>query len=105
MNKNFFIHIFFFITKISCLFEESPYITESNDTEKLAENIKQKNKLALILLYSPYCPHCHKFAPQYENLAKEFKDYADFYSINILNNKNYRKKFSIYWSSNSFYLL
>ena len=85
----------FFITKISCLFEDNPYITESNDTEKLAEHIEQKNKLALILLYSPYCPHCHNFAPQYENLAKDFKDYADFYSINIINNRNYRKKFSI----------
>ncbi len=95
MIKTFLFIFFSFITKISCLFEESLYITESIDTEKLVENIKQKNKLALILLYSPYCPHCHNFAPQYETLAKEFKDYADFYSINILNNRNYRKIFSI----------
>ena len=95
MIKTFLFIVFSFITKISCLFEESLYIAESIDTEKLVENIKQKNKLALILLYSPYCPHCHNFAPQYETLAKEFKDYADFYSINILNNRNYRKIFSI----------
>jgi len=96
MKKTSIFIFFFSIVLVSCLFEESPYITESNDTEKLDEKIKQKNKLALILLYSPYCPHCHKFAPQYENLSKEFKDYADFYSINVMNNNNYRKKFPIY---------
>ena len=96
MNKTFFFLYSFFFIKISCLFENAQYITESKDTEKLAESIEQKNKLALILLYSPYCPHCHKFAPQYEKLSIDYKDFADFYSINVVDNKNYRKKFSIY---------
>ena len=47
----------------------------------------------IILLFSPYSPHCYKFAHQYKTLVQEFTDYADFYSINIINNQKYQKRF------------
>ena len=94
MNKKIYYFFFFFFQYIQSLFEDPKHIKNILDTDLMMETIKQKNKLALILFYSPSCPHCKKFEPEYIKLSEFFYEKIDFYAINTRIAK-YKNKFNI----------
>ena len=73
---------------------DSSFITEESDLTKLLDLLKHK-EFSLILIYSPYCPHCRNFAPHYEKLANAFHDRVHFYKMNAVESNSYNKKFKI----------
>ena len=91
--------IFNIILYILCFFlfytkSESSYIIEENDITKLLKILSHK-EFSLILIYSPYCPHCRNFHPHYEKLANKFHEKVHFYKINAIESSSYRSKFNI----------
>lgn len=75
-------------------FEDAKFMKEENDINKLMELLKNKEP-SLILIYSPYCPHCHSFSTHYKKLAEKFHDEVHFYLMNGVENSSYGKKFDI----------
>ena len=75
MNKLFLIFLTItFFNYIKSFFENAKYIKSSIDAEVMMKELKQSKKLALILFYSPSCPHCRNFEPQYIKLSEYYKN-------------------------------
>ena len=72
----------------------SQYITEQSDLNKLLP-LLSPSQLSLILIFSPYCPHCKNFAPHYNKLAETYHDKITFFRMNGAENRSYNKKFNI----------
>ena len=95
MNKLFLIFLTItFFNYIKSFFENAKYIKSSIDAEVMMKELKQSKKLALILFYSPSCPHCRNFEPQYIKLSEYYKNKVSFYALNT-RIANYKKLFTI----------
>lgn len=75
-------------------FPTSQSIKEINDIDQLINELP-KGKLSLILIYSPSCPHCVNFHPNYQALANKYYPKVHFYQINAKESNGFRKKFVI----------
>ena len=83
MNKSFLILLTItFFNYIKSFFDKAKYIKNSINAEVMMKEIKQSKKLALILFYSPSCPHCRNFEPEYIKLSEYFKNKVSFYALN-----------------------
>ena len=72
-------------------FDKDSGIQEIAGQEQLDKATKEKN--ALVMIYSPFCPHCVKEKPFFLDFAKQFaKDELahkfDLISVNIANKNN-----------------
>ena len=95
MNKSFLILLTItFFNYIKSFFDKAKYIKNSINAEVMMKEIKQSKKLALILFYSPSCPHCRNFEPEYIKLSEYFKNKVSFYALNA-KIAEYKKLFTI----------
>ena len=93
MNKLFLILLSItFFNYIKSFFENAKFIKSSIDAEVMMKEIKKSKKLTLILFYSPSCPHCKRFEPEYIKLSEYFKNKVSFYALNA-KIANYKKLF------------
>lgn len=94
-KKTIFIIILFILCFcLNYIKADSSYIIEESDITKLL-NILSHKEFSLILIYSPYCPHCRNFQPHYEKLANKFHEKVHFYKMNAVESSSYRNKFNI----------
>ncbi len=95
MNKLFLILLSItFFNYIKSFFENAKFIKSSIDAEVMMKEIKKSKKLTLILFYSPSCPHCKHFEPEYIKLSEYFKNTVSFYALNA-KIANYKKLFTV----------
>jgi thiol-disulfide isomerase/thioredoxin len=95
MNKLFLILLSItFFNYIKSFFENAKFIKSSIDAEVMMKEIKKSKKLTLILFYSPSCPHCKRFEPEYIKLSEYFKNKVSFYALNA-KIANYKKLFTV----------
>ena len=95
MNKLFLILLSItFFNYIKSFFENAKFIKSSIDAEVMMKEIKKSKKLTLILFYSPSCPHCKHFEPEYIKLSEYFKNKVSFYALNA-KIANYKKLFTV----------
>lgn len=75
-------------------FKEKIQHYEAEDYEDLT-NVSEKNKL--LMIYSPYCPHCHTFMPTMMGLQKKNKDsHLEFAAVDLpTGNRLYSTPFNI----------
>jgi thiol-disulfide isomerase/thioredoxin len=95
MNKLFLILLSItFFNYIKSFFENAKFIKSSIDAEVMMKEIKKSKKLTLMLFYSPSCPHCKRFEPEYIKLSEYFKNKVSFYALNA-KIANYKKLFTV----------
>lgn len=63
-------------------------------TSNFAETIAKESKPVVVELYSPTCGTCIQVAPIFEEISKEFPEYA-FFKINVENDTSYAEQFGV----------
>ena len=95
-KKNFFIFILLLFSKyylIKSYFDKSSYIKLFNNMEEFTDTIK-KIEHGFLLIYSKYCVHCKRFAPNYIKLSELFHNEIFFYAMS--SSSKYLRIFKIF---------
>ena len=65
------------------------------DTEGFDEALQKEGKAIIVDFYADWCAPCKMIAPMLEEIAKENESILDVYKINIDENPEIAKKFSV----------
>lgn len=61
-------------------------VVEVEDVDSWESSVEKSKTPALVMFYSPTCPHCQMMEPYFNEYAKEFKGTVSFIRVNVATN-------------------